>query len=100
MEKYVIIGFPKCGQMSLIKYLQKQGDEVIRKDWIWRRTALEELKPFFEDGYVPVVITRDPVERIWSGFNYWHYRTRGVTLPLYLKLIGYTKEVGEENPIA
>ena len=98
--KYVIIGFPKCGQVSLVEWLKKQGHEAIRNDIIWKIDAVQTIKQnYIDKGYIPIIITRDPVERIWSGFNYWHYRTRGITLPDYLKMESYNTSIGEENPI-
>ncbi len=75
MDGKIIIGFPKSGQVSLIEYLRKKYPrETIKKDEIiWNEKGLE----IFEEKYGhnpnnrPVILKRDPIERIWS--SYWYF---------------------------
>jgi len=69
----LIIGTPKCGQNSLLKYLQaKYPDRDVRRlEVIWKPDVGERhIKKEFAD-YQLVCIFRENVERIWSG--YWYF---------------------------
>ena len=97
-EKYVVVGFPKCGQMSLVKYLQDEGYDVTRQDNIWNSRARQEIEDQ-QPGRIPIIITRDPVEMIWSSYWYWHYKD---VMPFhkYLKhRVTRESSLGNENPI-
>lgn len=108
MEKFVIVGFPKCGQNSLIEYLRKKhGLPVVGRDgrplvtkneFIWHNDAFEKMKKLDYDGYKCVIIKRDPVERIWSSYYYFGYYAK-MSFEQYLNLEGYSSLLGEENPI-
>lgn len=68
---YVIIGFPKCGTVSLQKYLKKKhGVKVHRNEILWSEKSLGEWNKHYQ-GCKPVIIKRDPIERIWSAYNYY-----------------------------
>lgn len=95
--KYVVVGFPKCGQESLVKYLQNQGHEAKRFDVIWLDNAVDLYKKAFSD-WTPAIITRDPAERIWSGYHYWSYH-KFMVFSEYLKINTYRPVIGHENPI-
>ncbi len=106
--KFVIVGFPKCGQNSLIEYLRtkynlpvvgRDGSPLVTKsEFIWHYDAFEKMETWAGRGYKCVIIKRDPVERIWSSYNYFDYRSK-MTFEEYLNLEGYTKLLGEENPL-
>lgn len=123
MKDVVILGFPKCGTTSLMPYLAKKRDisvardagfyngetkpVVRRREWSYLPFE-EQLKRFkYEFGdpkdYHLVFITRDPIERCWSGFEAWrHYipftyeEYLNITNPDDLKGLKY---LGEVNPI-
>jgi len=123
MKDIFILGFPKCGTTSLLTYLAKKhgipvardggfynGEKkpvVQRREWC-HLPFEEQLKRFkYEFGdpkdYHFVFITRDPIERCWSGFEAWkHYipftyeEYLNVTNPDDLKGLKY---LGEVNPI-
>lgn len=124
MQGIIIMGFPKCGTTSLLEYLKKKYDmEVARekgfvtsdfKDHISRREWCylpfeEQLKRFkheFGDpeDYKIVFITRDPVERVWSGWEAWNHYYKNMTFEEYINLDTDTYEgglsyLGEVNPI-
>ena len=124
MKGIIILGFPKCGTTSLLEYLKKKYDmEVARekgfvtsdfKDHISRREWCylpfeEQLKRFKHEFGDPadfklIFITRDPVERIWSGWEAWNHYYKDMTFEEYLNLDTETYEggllyLGEVNPI-
>lgn len=67
--KYVIIGFIKCGQVSLKKMLEAQGHEVERYEVATHHLGPRMIKKTYPE-YEPVIITRDPIKRIWSQYQY------------------------------
>ena len=98
MSKYVIVGFPKCGQMSLEKYLQDKGYDVTRQDNIWNSRARQEIEDQ-QPGRIPIIITRNPIDMIWSSYHYWHYKDV-MTFPEYLTYrVTRESNLGYENPI-
>lgn len=97
-KKYIVAGFPKCGQISLVNYLTGKGFDVGRFDQIWRTDALDRTAGQHPDR-IPIIITRDKVEMIWSSYWYWPYNTY-MSLPTYLKHYTPTEtSLGDENPI-
>ncbi len=85
----IILGFPKCGTTSLMKYLEKKYDKIVtRREWCYLPFE-EQLKKFNKEFGDPkdfklVFITRSPVNRLWSLYktkskipfeecNYWHW---------------------------
>ena len=98
--KYVIIGFPKSGQISLIEYLKAQGNEAEKYDMIWHDSALEMIRDRYR-GFPEtrfVIIIRDPIERMWSGYRFWHYHEH-MTFEKYTHFYGQSKTLGSENPV-
>ena len=123
MKDVVILGFPKCGTTSLMPYLAKKygipvakdagfynGETkpvVQRREWSYLpfEEQLKRFKHEFGDpkNYHLAFITRDPIERCWSGFEAWrHYipftyeEYLSITDPNDLKSLKY---LGEVNPI-
>jgi hypothetical protein len=104
--KYLVIGFPKCGQTSLVEYLIKRlgGESVAdRAEIIWKPDGLElfEKNGYAEIGYRPVIIIRDPIQRIWSD---WNHLGRGYGFKTFEDYIANQKQtdlggLGEYNPI-
>ncbi len=94
----IILGFPKCGTTSLMKYLEKEYDKIVtRREWCYKPFE-EQLKLFKKEfgdpkDYKLAFITRNPAERMWSYYkshsipweknpnidkvleevNYWHW---------------------------
>ena len=96
--KFIVVGFPKCGQHSLVEYLKGRGYDVEREDIIWKTNAAQEIETRWADR-VPIIISRDPIEMIWSSYWYWPYHTY-MTFAEYLnhKIEGESS-LGTENPI-
>jgi hypothetical protein len=105
--KFVVIGFIKCGQSSLIEYLRREhdlpvidsnGDPLVRRnECIWQHDGVKTMEKLDKQGFKCVIILRDAVERIWSSYYYFgHYRK--MTYEKYLALEGSNSH-GEENPI-
>lgn len=100
--KYVIIGFPKSGQLSLIQYLKERGESAEKYDKIWHVNALEMIQQHYQNRYPNeiqfIVIIRDPIERMWSGYRFWHYHEH-MTFEKYTHFYDESKDLGMENPI-
>ena len=91
MPTYVVIGYSKCGQVSLHQYLiNKYGKENVARDEII--TAYNGLKKFEERWKdrdpIPCVITREPIYRCWSWYYYLAYDEK-MTYPEFLKIKEY-----------
>lgn len=96
--KYVVVGFPKCGQLSLVSYLTAKGFDVVRNDCIWRSDA-KKLIEVQNPGRQPIIIIRDQIQMIWSSYWYWHYKDV-MSFPNYL--VHKTRRetaLGNENPL-
>lgn len=108
MNKFVIVGFPKCGQNSLIEYLRAKynlpvtdnsGSPLVTKsEFIWKTDAVEQMTKWDAKGYKCVIIKREPVDRIWSSYYYFGYYTK-MSYENYLEIRGYHRTLGEENPL-
>ena len=65
-KQYSIVGSPKCGTSILGEYMRRNGYDVVE----------EELN-FMDKEYaekldrIPIIITRDPVERAWSDMSFF-----------------------------
>jgi len=129
MQGVILWGFLKCGTTSMLKYLEKKCEKHIadqsgfypydfkgkisRREWCYLPHE-EQVKRFkFQFGdpadWKFIFITRDPVERIWSGWEAWNHYFRGYTFEEYLNIDSeeYRKRnnnkglsyLGEVNPI-
>lgn len=104
--KYLVIGFPKCGQTSLAEYLHKRfGSENVadRAEIIWKPDGINlfEINGYAENNYRPIIIIRDPVERIWSD---WNHLGRGYGFKTFEEYIANRQQtdlggLGEYNPV-
>lgn len=104
----VVIGFPKCGQVSVVQYLRKKyPNETIKKDeLIWIKDGVEKFRSKWENAKV-VIVERDPVDRMWLAYNFMQYGgdkkppiRELYTFPEYLEITGYENLVGEMNPVS
>lgn len=99
---FFVIGFPKCGQVSMQTYLQNRysgqpsRNEIAWRDDIiqcWTRIVANHTK----SKLTPLFIIRDPIERVWSAFLYMGLPN--IThFPTYLINRLY-QQYGEGNPI-
>ena len=103
---YVVVGFPKCGQVSADKYLRdKYPDTPRRAELAWRDDGISKWTNIIRghtfqipDGEIrPYFVTRDPIERIWSAYLFFGHQTIG-DYPTYLINRLY-QPYGEGNPI-
>ena len=69
--KYSVIGFAKCGTVSLQKYLTNKGHDATKNEHpvYWTK---EKQDDFLKDRQ-PIVITRDRAETLWSFYQYFGY---------------------------
>ena len=102
----LIAGFLKCGQESLLSYYRRLDPnlKVYRDEFITRPDARMYFDNFGWEKYPKiVVITRDPVDRCWSAYNYFrkqnHPHVEGLTYEEYLYHKRYHSSWGETNPI-
>ena len=76
-EKYYIFGIEKSGTVSLEKYLLGKGYDVVREESVYSRWY-GVMKYFLQyPDYQTIMITRDPVERLWSHYNYKRFKQKG-----------------------
>lgn len=91
---------PKCGTVSLENYLTKRFPEidVVRVEQIWK--GKEGLNKVLQQwpGFHYVIILRNNVERIWSGYHYFDMYDK-MTLEEYLTLEIEGTRLGIMNPI-
>lgn len=97
--KYVIVGFIKCGQMSLKKKLEAEGHEVRKFECVTNPLGPRMIKKNAPD-FEPVIITRDPIKRIWSQYEFlteqFDYK---MTFEQYLHYWNHHLIWFNENPI-
>ena len=105
--KYAVIGFPKCGQVSMQEYLAKRYNDVYRIDrpeLIWRRSGVKDFEEQYHNyGVKGIIITRNPVKACWSYYWYIHYGTEGTRYMEYEDFLTqkiYSDPLGEKNPIS
>lgn len=67
-KKFIVLGFIKCGQNSMLNYLGCKKNEIA-----WRDDAITIYKQQYEAyNLTPVFILRHPVDRCWS--HYWYFK--------------------------
>jgi|TARA_B110001454_G_scaffold211802_1_gene227881 hypothetical protein len=103
----IIVGFPKCGQVSLIQHLKNiSPDTIVKKDEIiWNKEGVKIFKEKYghNDKIKPLIIKRDPIKRIWSSYWYFDLEEKPFrekyTYEEYLHIDMYAHHLGELNPI-
>jgi len=103
LVKGCIVGFPKCGQISLQRWLEEKHNKKYTFDKyesIWRRDAEDHFKLLVENDVEILVITRDPVEACWSSYWYFTDERKEMTYEEWLAHKGCDKVLGERNPIS
>jgi len=102
MLSYIVIGGRKCGSTSLQKYLQNYGHDCIRVEQLFTRHDGPKIYLEKYSNRVPVVIIRNPADRVWS--DYWHSKRMGrnvMNYEEYCKFEQYDSEFfGDLNPIS
>lgn len=76
-KKFYIAGIEKCGSTSLEKYLVDKGFNIVREESNYCRSfGVKKYKLQYPD-YQTLFIIREPIERIWSHYNYKRYYQDG-----------------------
>lgn len=102
-KKYLIIGARKSGSTSLEVYMKNQGLDVIRHEQLFTRHDGPEYAQKVYPGRVPVVILRNPMERIISDYSYQPNggkSNRELDFIDYCALPNYDKKWGDRNPVS
>lgn len=70
--RYAILGFPKCGTISTQKWYSDKGYDCTKPEWpiFW---SIDKVKKFLGDR-IPVIVTREKSEALWSFYEYFGYR--------------------------
>lgn len=67
--KYIIVGFIKCGQMSLMKKLKDEGHEVEKLECATHPLGPRMIQKNYP-GHQVIILMRDPIKRMWSQYLY------------------------------
>ncbi len=78
MIDYLIAGFHKCGSTSLLHYLKNKGHTVRRVEFYFWLDNREFAINLASDGKQLAFIIRDPVERMFSDWEYFKQKGRSV----------------------
>ncbi len=71
LKQIVILGFNKSGSVSLQRYLEKKyAQEIPRLEYLHDPTGVKKFEAKYKDCK-PVIITRDPLERLISMWAYY-----------------------------
>ncbi len=102
-EKHLaVVGFPKCGTVSLEKYLKRKFPEpqisVVRFEYAWKRHGVKAYEEKHSNKR-PVIIVRNPVDRILSAFRYFEFYKK-MSLEEFLKdKVDHDGRLGTGDPI-
>ena len=100
-RRFITVGFPKCGQVSMQDYLDKRFGKIKRAEIGWRDDAVEKwndiVRNFKEFDLTPVFAIREPIQRMWSAWTYFG-KSHAPDFPTYLINRLY-QPYGEGNPI-
>ena len=98
--KYILLGFPKCGQHSIIKLFERRGDEIKSREICWQKDALEIYEKQYLE-YQPIFVVRNEWDFLKSGYNNWGYAKNGISVQEYLSVTGYDEsKFGSQSPLA
>jgi len=98
----MLVGFPKCGQVSMNHYLTQMFPGTPGRVEIgWRDDAVEQWEKIVANHVktelIPVFVIRDPIERMWSAWTYMG-TSSCPDFPTYLINRLY-QPYGEGNPV-
>ena len=98
--KVCVIGFIKCGQVSLVKYFEnKLGKDKVRRLEIVSHPDGPRMFAKKYPNWTPVIITRNPIERCWSQFWYFRAIKKGMSYKQYLDFFEPHPYFGNVNPL-
>jgi hypothetical protein len=102
-DKYLLIGFPKCGQHSVMARYKAEDKKLKPYEMCWRKNARQIYdERYAQYNYRPVFVVRDIYDFLLSGYNYWGYAERNISFKDFLNVTGYEEYngFGEMSPIA
>ncbi|UVF62430.1 hypothetical protein [Nitrososphaeria virus YSH_922147] len=70
--KYDVIGYAKCGTVSVQRWMLNQGYDCTKNEWpvYW---DIERLRNHLQDR-IPVIVKRKKIDALWSFYEYFGYR--------------------------
>jgi len=68
-RNYIIVGVQKSGTTSLAKYMRDKGYDVIEAEKHFLNVEFATNHDY--SNYTPIIITRNPIERAWSDYNFF-----------------------------
>ena len=74
---FYIVGIEKCGTTSLEQWYRSKGHVVVREESIYFRWYAKIRARILYPNMKIVLIIRDPVERVYSHYNYKRYYQQG-----------------------
>ena len=103
-KKFAVLGFPKCGTQALRDHIATKLGKICNSlEIVYRKRGVNVWSHQDNIGYTPIIIYRDPVERIWSAYNYFHYFSKRKKLS-FPEFLDYKEDamqsIGCNDPIA
>jgi len=74
-KKFIVLGFMKCGQNSVVEWLQAKHHTVILNERLIEPKYIKEWEKCYSD-FRPVIVVREPIERCWSQYWYMEWNKR------------------------
>lgn len=74
--KFLMLGFPKCGQHSMITYLKARFHiwDIKSVEILWNTTALKTFEHnWATEEYQLIIVIRNVYDFIRSGYYFWKY---------------------------
>lgn len=94
--KKAIVGFPKCGTVSLQYFL---GEGTKRYEFTYLKDGIEKYFKKFPNTR-PAIIIRNPADRIWSAYCYFdQFKKMSFAEFLEPKKSGMDPRIGIDDPI-
>jgi len=81
-RKYHIVGIRRCGTLSLEKYLKAKGHKVVRNESIFGVPHGISAHLKYYPDYQPIFIIRDPIQRIFSHYNFTRFHAVGTDVEI------------------
>ena len=102
-SRFAILGFPKCGTQALKAHIMGKLNKVCYNlEIAYRKTGINAWSHPDHIGCTPIIIYRDPIERLWSAYHYFQYfRVRKkLSFPEFLEYRDETMQsIGCNDPI-
>lgn len=103
-RRFAILGFPKCGTQALQNHIMSKFGKVCRNlEVAYRKKGVNSWSHPDNIGMTPIIIYRDPVERIWSAYHFFKYfkESKKLSFPEFLNYKDEAMQsIGCNDPIA